>query len=162
LCACLSFTLASCSLAIDELSKALEAEPEAYAGFTTKTKEGGGYKIVVENMRRGAITSTIRIDKDTRTYDVVLFDVEVSNIGQQQLSAFGSQFKLITDEGTVVESESMFKGGFEGDYSENKSSTLYPGTKKSGTIAFALKKTSNPKKLLFEPFYSNVLDFDLP
>jgi len=43
----------------------------------------------------------------------------------------------------------MFKGGFEGDFSEGKSTTLYRGTKKSGVVAFTLKKDDKPKRLMY-------------
>ncbi len=147
----LIFTATGCGLITDALWAEFNkpAAPVAYAGFTTKTMEGGGCRVVVSNMRRGAITQTFRISRDSATYDVILFDIEMSNIGQQQLRAHGLFFKLITDEGNVVDASSMFKGGFDGDFSENKSSELYPGTKKSGIIAFALKKSSNPKKLIY-------------
>jgi len=149
----INLLMLSCFMILAVFSCAMmETKPQPYAGFTTKTMEGGGYKILVENMRRGSMIESMRIDKDTRIYDAVFFDITMSNVGTERISAFGNQFKLITNDSTVVNATSMFKGGFSGDFSEHKSNVIYPGTKKTGTIAFALKKTSDPIKLICDSY----------
>lgn len=134
-----------------------------YQGFTTKTQSTKYYKLVIKNMRRGAITTTMRIDRDTRKYDAIFFDAELYNIHPKEtVMAYYVSFKLITDDGSVVDCDAYgWKGAFGGGLGEQKSNDLYPGTKKIGVIGFPLKKTSNPVKLIYDTPYGKIM-FNLP
>ena len=93
-----------------------QVTPVNYPEFTPKIMERGGYKIEVTDMKRGFIIEAIRIDQDTRVYDAIYFDIIMSNTGNDKILAYGHSFKLITDEGTIIQSNSSFKGGFDGDF----------------------------------------------
>ena len=104
-------------------------------------------------MDRGEYKSPMRIIGNTRLYDAVYFDVEVQNIHtDQDVLAYDTGFRLITDKGTHVDCWAAgWEGAFDGDMGEMRSNFLEPGEKKTGTIGFPLKKTSNPTNLIFDP-----------
>jgi len=145
-----------------------KATTDSYEGFATKIGSNEYFKVVLKNMDRGEHKSLMRIIGDSRLYDAVYFDVEVQNIHTNtDVIAYEAVFRLITDEGVHIDCCAIgWEGAFDGDMGEIKSNFLEPGKKKTGTIGFPLKKTSNPTNLIFDPSLLDIpgekIIFNLP
>ncbi len=126
-----------------------------YQEFTTKTKANENCKLFLKNMRRGAILTAMPF-RDSRKHDAIFFDAELYNISKnRKIIAYVMSFKMITDEGNVVDGSVYgWEGAFDGDIGENKSYEIYPGTKKVGSIGFSLKKSSKPVKIIYGGTFS--------
>ena len=150
-----------CALAVIFIMGCAGASIKPYAGFKPKNVKKYGYELSVTKMERGAILQSIYYGRVTTKRDCIYLDVSVKNIGNKKLAAHGVSFDLITDQGEVVSATTMFRGGFDGPPDERKSSDLYPNTQKSGQMAFVLKKSQNPVRLIFDSIPGEI-SVDLP